>query len=141
MDGKTGGPSAPARRRFLRHVALLAGAVSLGGALRAMLRNTRARQEPEAVHLPPDLPEGLSLAGPVFVHREGIGDLHVFSGRCTHLGCHLDRIQDGVAVCPCHGSRFRPDGTVAQGPAARPLAQARLEADAATGGWVARVEA
>lgn len=141
MDGRTGGPSAPTRRRFLRYVALLTGAVSLGGALRAMLRNTLARQEPEAVHLPADLPEGLSLAGPVFVHREGAGTPRVFSGRCTHLGCQMDHIQDGLAVCPCHGSRFRPDGTVAQGPAARPLAQARLEADAATGGWVARVEA
>lgn len=141
MEGKTGGSSAPARRRFLRHMALLTGAVSLGGALRAMLRNARIRQEPEAVHLPPDLPEGLSLTGPVLVHREGPGAPQVYSGRCTHLGCHLDRIQDGLALCPCHGSRFRPDGSVAQGPAARPLNPARLEADAATGGWVARVEA
>lgn len=141
MEGKTGGPNTPTRRRFLRQVALMTGAVSLGGALRAMLRNTRARQEPEAVHLPADLPEGLSLAGPVLVHREEVGAPHVFSCRCTHLGCHLDRIQEGLALCPCHGSRFRPDGTVAQGPAVRPLAQAHLEADAATGGWVARVEA
>jgi len=28
---------------------------------------------------------------------------------------------DGVFACPCHGSRFASDGSVAQGPAARPL--------------------
>ncbi len=44
------------------------------------------------------------------------------SSICTHLGCitqwkpELDSI-----ACPCHGSRFNKDGSVAQGPAPRPL--------------------
>ncbi|MDE3032473.1 MAG: ubiquinol-cytochrome c reductase iron-sulfur subunit [Acidobacteriota bacterium] len=141
MEQQRSKPVAPARRRFLRHVALLAGTVSLGGALRALLRNAKDRQEPQFVHLPQDIPDGLSLAGPVLIHREGAGTPVVFSSRCTHLGCHLDRIQEAQAVCPCHGSRFHADGTVARGPATRPLAPAHLELEAATGGWIARVEA
>ena len=94
-------------------MALLTGAVSLGGALRAMLRNARIRQEPGVVHLPPDLPEGLSLAGPVLVHREGPGAPQVYSGRCTHLGCHLDRIQATALTSP----PAAPGGLKIQAPA------------------------
>jgi nitrite reductase/ring-hydroxylating ferredoxin subunit len=43
-----------------------------------------------------------------------------FVARCTHAGCAL-AVKDGVAVCPCHGSRFDFDGAVTQGPATKPL--------------------
>ena len=64
------------------------------------------------------------------------------SAVCTHLGCtvHADvqEIADGSApgarpaaqvqqfTCPCHGSRYRADGTNLSGPAPRPLALYRL---------------
>jgi glycine/D-amino acid oxidase-like deaminating enzyme/nitrite reductase/ring-hydroxylating ferredoxin subunit len=56
------------------------------------------------------------------VHRDGSGELHCLSARCTHLGCIVawngaERTWD----CPCHGSRFATDGTVIQGPAVHPL--------------------
>ncbi|MBA9005273.1 FAD-dependent oxidoreductase [Thermomonospora cellulosilytica] len=56
------------------------------------------------------------------VYREPGGSLHVVSATCTHLGC-LVRFNDAEHTwdCPCHGSRFAPDGTVLQGPANRPL--------------------
>lgn len=41
---------------------------------------------------------------------------------CTHQGCSVDWESDtGVFACPCHGSSFNPDGTVATGPATTPL--------------------
>jgi nucleotide-binding universal stress UspA family protein/nitrite reductase/ring-hydroxylating ferredoxin subunit len=50
------------------------------------------------------------------------GALRLFSARCTHLGCTVAwNAGDGVFACPCHGSRFGPDGHVVQGPAARSL--------------------
>jgi Rieske Fe-S protein len=40
---------------------------------------------------------------------------------CTHLGCIVAANPAGFG-CPCHGSRFDPDGRVTQGPAPSPLA-------------------
>lgn len=140
MNRDTNRTFSPERRKALRHGILFLGAVSFAGALVAMLREVRARQEPETVHLPADLAEGLSIEGPVIVFREASGQLLAYSSRCTHLGCRLDRIQGGEAVCPCHGSRFHPDGSVAQGPASHPLLPVKLEPDGSSGGWIARVQ-
>jgi Rieske Fe-S protein len=40
---------------------------------------------------------------------------------CTHTGCIVDKVADGLIECPCHGSRYHLDGTVARGPAPRAL--------------------
>ena len=50
------------------------------------------------------------------------GELHLFSARCTHLGCTVAwDAGDAVFACPCHGSRYGPNGEVVQGPAPRAL--------------------
>jgi Rieske Fe-S protein len=113
--------------------------IPLATALVAMLRRVQASQQPATVIIPPDIAVGLSALDGVLVHRATDGGVRVFSGTCTHLGCRIDRVVDDEAVCPCHGSRYRADGTVAAGPANRPLRPLRLEPDPGTGGWVARV--
>jgi cytochrome b6-f complex iron-sulfur subunit len=41
---------------------------------------------------------------------------------CTHLGCTFPwNGVDQQFQCPCHGSRYTPDGTVVRGPANLPL--------------------
>ena len=49
---------------------------------------------------------------------------------CTHQGCTVDW-DGGAFACPCHGSSFNPDGTVASGPANEPLPvyEAKIEGD------------
>jgi cytochrome b6-f complex iron-sulfur subunit len=42
------------------------------------------------------------------------------SNTCTHLGCVATTTEIGFD-CPCHGSRFDPDGGVLGGPAPGPL--------------------
>jgi Rieske Fe-S protein len=49
--------------------------------------------------------------------RDGFGAV---SAICPHLGCIVAAQPDGFA-CPCHGSRFAPNGRVVQGPAPSPL--------------------
>ncbi|MBL0420304.1 FAD-dependent oxidoreductase [Ramlibacter sp. AW1] len=55
--------------------------------------------------------------------RSPQGELFAVSAVCTHMGCkvHWNSVETSWD-CPCHGSRFRPDGTVIEGPALRPLA-------------------
>lgn len=55
------------------------------------------------------------------------GELIVKSAACTHLGCHLHwNSFEGCWDCPCHGSHFAADGSVLNGPAIYPLADAGL---------------
>ena len=49
------------------------------------------------------------------------GQFEGFSAVCTHAGCTLAEVVGTHINCPCHGSSFNLDGTVARGPAKRPL--------------------
>jgi len=125
------------RRRFFQRVLSGAVGIPLFGALVAMLRRVRAQDRPVSILIPADLVAGLSIVDAAVVNRAPDGTVRASSARCTHLGCRIDRIAKDEAVCPCHGSRFEGDGTVASGPATRPLTALRLEADPASGGWIA----
>jgi len=48
------------------------------------------------------------------------------SAVCTHQGCTVGEVVDGTINCPCHGSKFNLDGTVANGPATKPLAPMKI---------------
>ena len=126
------------RRRALRRLLSLALGLPLVGAIVAMLRREQTRQTPEAVPIPADVPVGLSVVGTAIVFRDGGTNIRAFSARCTHLGCRIDRVTGDEVVCPCHGSRYRSDGSVAAGPATRALVRLKVEPDHSSGGWVAR---
>jgi Rieske Fe-S protein len=58
----------------------------------------------------------------VVVTQPTAGEYKAFSATCTHQGCTVKSVTDGVIVCPCHGSKFAiADGSVASGPATSPL--------------------
>jgi 3-phenylpropionate/trans-cinnamate dioxygenase ferredoxin reductase component len=66
------------------------------------------------------------------VSRDQQGGLQAVSPVCTHMGCIVGW-NGGEATwdCPCHGSRFKPDGSVINGPAKKPLEQKHVEEGAA----------
>lgn len=58
----------------------------------------------------------------VAAHRDARGRLQVCSAICTHLQCVVAwNTAEQTWDCPCHGSRFHPDGRVISGPAEEAL--------------------
>jgi cytochrome b6-f complex iron-sulfur subunit len=59
----------------------------------------------------------------VAIVRTSDTEFATVNARCTHAGCAVSQFQSGTQRlrCPCHGSQFNTDGTVAMGPAAAPL--------------------
>lgn len=57
-----------------------------------------------------------------WLRRNGSSSFTAFAVYCTHLGCPVLWLQQPrLFLCPCHGSVFNGDGTVAGGPAPRAL--------------------
>jgi cytochrome b6-f complex iron-sulfur subunit len=56
------------------------------------------------------------------VNADGMLDPMGIVNNCTHLGCTFPwNPIDQQFQCPCHGSRYTPEGVVVRGPAALPL--------------------
>lgn len=124
------------RRDFLNWLVKvgLAGSSVLGlGMLARFISFQSEERSPSQYDLGPetDYPVGsripVSVAQAIIIHNEqGFSALSLV---CPHLGCTVKVISDGFA-CPCHGSRFLPDGSLKNGPAARPMATLRVEVNA-----------
>lgn len=78
-----------------------------------------SRQEEKLSQLAPGDSAIIEAEGESFAAwRSPEGELFAVSNVCPHLGCkvHWNSVETSWD-CPCHGSRFRPDGTVIEGPA------------------------
>lgn len=121
------------RRDFLKittnSLLALAGLLGIGGLIRYLSYefDSPPRNEfdigPES-----DYPLGsqtvLSHIPAVVVHdKDGF---KVMSLTCTHLGCMAESRNFGFE-CPCHGSRYSPDGKVLKGPAGSDLPKLRIK--------------
>jgi cytochrome b6-f complex iron-sulfur subunit len=78
------------------------------------LTNSSALSEPVIVIKDPNNPAALIALG----------------SKCTHQGCEV-AWQEDLFACPCHGTKFNPDGSVVNGPATQPLTSytAKIEGD------------
>ena len=129
-------PAAPLSRRA---VVAGVGGVAAAGLLTACGASTAPAPAPAAPSAAPSAATsgGATLAsassipvggGTVFADKDVVvtqptaGEYKAFSATCTHQGCKVKSVADGVIVCPCHGSKFAiADGSVASGPAKSPL--------------------
>ncbi len=116
-------PEPIARRDFLGLASLWAAASTMLFALLGIARLPKAAvlASPSRrfrVALPESLAAGQAFVPPgrsVALFRDEAG-VYAISTICTHLGC-IVKAGEGGFECPCHGSRFGPDGAVVKGPA------------------------
>lgn len=63
----------------------------------------------------------------VAVFKSVDGKVNTLSPVCKHLGCIVDfNSKDKTWDCPCHGSRYKSDGTVFRGPAKKNLSKVEV---------------
>ena len=63
----------------------------------------------------------------IAVYKDEKGNVTALSSKCTHMGCTVGwNSADKTWDCPCHGSRFAPDGAVVHGPAKKPLGKSSI---------------
>lgn len=66
----------------------------------------------------------------IVLTQPSAGTIKAFSAVCTHQGCTVTSVDNSVITCPCHGSQFKiTDGSVANGPATRPLAAKQVKVE------------
>jgi glycine/D-amino acid oxidase-like deaminating enzyme/nitrite reductase/ring-hydroxylating ferredoxin subunit len=65
----------------------------------------------------------------IAVSRDNVNELHAISPVCTHMKCFVQWNKgEQTWDCPCHGSRFDPDGKIISGPAVIDLEQKTIQA-------------
>lgn len=127
MSGRLAPEPVP-RRDFLGLAGLLSAGAAIFGSILGMARLPVPRVMPEAstrfrAGRPAEFPVGTvrTIAERnvrIISTEQGIAAMSLI---CTHLGCIVGETKEGF-LCPCHGSRFDPEGNVVQGPAPRALA-------------------
>lgn len=131
-DEKSSAPepgAEPNRRDFFNEVAL--GALGIAGLGAAIVTyrylSPNVLFEPSTTFragAPDDYPVNsitLIQNQQVYIVRTPEG-FYAVSAVCTHLGCITQwKPDDNLIECPCHGSKFRREGTKVAGPAPRPL--------------------
>lgn len=126
---KSGGEKALTRRDFLNETTLAAlGVAGLGSvAVTYQFFSPNVLFEPPMAFragtpgLYPENSVTFLQDQQVYIVRTSAG-FYAVSAVCTHLGCITQWKEEAkIIACPCHGSKFKPDGAKIEGPAPRPL--------------------
>jgi nitrite reductase/ring-hydroxylating ferredoxin subunit len=120
------------RRSLIRNAAIAGGVVAAGVGLAACGGGSSASAPsgPTVLGKTSDIPVGggvIYANDHVVVTQPVAGTFKGFSSTCTHLGCTVDKVAQGLIMCPCHGSAYSVvDGSVKDGPAPKPLPVERI---------------
>ena len=94
-------------------------------------RTVKQHSSKSKITLPADIAKGVTFYKSVIVNKND-SETIIFSSKCTHLGCRINKLEDDKLICPCHGSQFYLDGTVIKGPATASLKRLSYKTDPKT---------
>ena len=112
------------RRNLLARGAQWAAAIATALFLYPLLRFTafRVPPKPRLIEVPAPLPLSGVHTGHEFILFATNDGATAVSRICPHLGCRVNYQQDKQYIeCPCHQSRFTPEGRWITGPAKKNL--------------------
>ena len=120
------------RKKFFKRIGLFS-LIPLAGIWYSTSKRTELREKQIIkVSIPSNIPDGISFYDSVIVSK-GKGHINVFSSKCTHLGCLINKTENEVLICPCHGSQYAFDGKVIKGPANKSLKKLPFKINTQTG--------
>ncbi len=120
------------RRKFLNRIIAVLSIPFLYFWYRTVKTSSSLEQGTEKIIPADGIPEGISFSDDVIIHKRG-NEITVFSARCSHLGCTINRFENNRLICPCHGSEYSVDGKVSKGPSSRPLKKLDYRIDPSSG--------
>ncbi len=95
---------------------------------------------PRIIEINTVIPAGGYYLGPDYVLFDDGVKAWALSRRCTHLGCTINfHEKEYILECPCHQSRFSPEGIVLHGPAKTALPQYKVERLKDNGGYIVTI--
>ena len=94
----------------------------------SVTRGKESHPRNKQIKLASPINKGLTFKDDIIINRDERG-VRIFSSRCTHLGCRLNKVENDEIVCSCHGSRFSKNGKVLKGPADKNLIQLEYTVD------------
>jgi cytochrome b6-f complex iron-sulfur subunit len=124
-----------ARRKVLKGILGLLGAIGLGNVLYGLARfHAPGAGGQAAVSIPlNEIPEGGNVlfqygGTPGILFRAEDGTFKAFSLMCTHLACTVSWLPEKREFyCPCHEGFFDAEGKVLSGPPPAPLERWKVE--------------
>ncbi len=120
------------RKKFFKRIGL-AFLIPLAGIWYSTSKRSELREKQiQKITIPSNLPSGISFFGPVIVAKER-QKIKILSAKCTHLGCIINKTENNILICPCHGSQYTFEGKVIKGPANKPLANLPFKINPKTG--------
>ncbi len=92
------------RKEFFKKLGIVA-LIPFGAAWYSSIARDQAYSRDLQVKLNyPAIENGITIADDIIINKKD-NEIKIFSARCTHLGCKLNKVENNEIVCPCHGSR------------------------------------
>lgn len=126
------------RRKFLKYTSWLASIPFGYLFVQSVERNIAIKGSKKIFIDPNTIESGISFQEGIIIVKEN-ELINLFSAKCKHLGCNINKSENNQLICPCHGSKYSKEGDVLTGPASSSLEKLELKTDKDSGEFFVEV--